>query len=523
MGATGPIGPVGARGPQGFTGEQGDKGGIRYFFSNSTDIPAQANITLYRQSDRGEGQWDGFLQNNAVWNKVDAYDADGASGAVDKMDASITVDILYTGVYTIQFDCDDLGNVKVDGTAVVASPVGGARTNNRSPNYTGTPNSGTIALTAGTHLIEIHAENTQGYHAGWTLMMYDVHGNRVLNTGDLANGHNTGITDGEIRYDGSGASTTGNVYVSRKDIHGIDFGNFITQWDDANNPFKGQLLIKDNYNQGINSDIFNIIGNVRYPSVDIGSNFYSVPVEYIDGGNFINGTQVVLEFIRSGDKGELTPWIHVNENYQANNRDQILANTYAGTFTITLPSNPIPGWEVVIGDGGYRSQSFYTNNVLVVSPDETIADDWTELDVDLGNTITFFLFDGTTWQVEATAGPQGAASTVPGPKGDIVDTVYDAGNTGSNVITLDRANGTAQLLRATGNFTLEVPRNMDVGASLTVIITQDNTGHRVMTPAGLFKFASGYKLLSAAPGATDILSIFNSGVAYYVTITQGYE
>jgi hypothetical protein len=161
---------------------------------------------------------------------------------------------------------------------------------------------------------------------------------------------------------------------------------------------------------------------VSYPAIDIGDNFYTVPVEYIDGIPLYNGEQLVVEFIRSGDKGELTPWIHINSNYQANNRDQILANTYAGTFTITLPSNPIPGWEVVIGDGGVRSQSFYTNNVLVVSPDQTIADDWTELDVDLGNTITFFLFDGTTWQVEATAGPQGITGAT-GPDGNPPGTI----------------------------------------------------------------------------------------------------
>jgi microcystin-dependent protein len=422
-GPTGPVGPTGARGPQGFTGDQGDKGGIRYFFSTSTALPAEANITLYRQGDRGEGQWDGFLSNYAVWDLADAYDGNGASGPVDVTDAAITFDSVLGGTYTIQFDCDDYGYVRYNGNLVVASPVGGARTNNTSSNYTGTPNSGSITVPAGAHKLDIHGENTSGYHAGWSLRMYDANNNEVLNSAQVANNNTTNIEDGELRFEAGAVANTGNIYLSNSDIHSVSFGNYINQWDDSLNDIRGALYIKGNLNSDTQSVVFHITGNVTQYS-----QIFSVPVSYEDGVTFNNGQGIVLEYIKAGDRGDLLPWIEVTGNYTASNGEQILANTYAGIFTITLPSNPQEYNTVVIGDNGDHAQSFYDNVVLVASPDRTIANYDVDLEIDLGNTITYFIFNGDTWQVESTAGPQGVRGPA-GPDGNPVGTILAfAGN-----------------------------------------------------------------------------------------------
>jgi hypothetical protein len=422
-GNTGPVGPTGARGPQGFTGDQGDKGGLRYVFNNSTALPAQANITLYRQTN-GEGQWAAFLQDYAVWDMSNGYDADGASGPIDTMDASITFDSILGGTYTVQFDCDDYGTVIYNGNLVVATPVGGGRSVTTSANYNGgIPESGSFTVPAGSHKLEIHARNTFGYYAGWTLKMFDANGNEVLNSAQVANDETTNIEAGELRFEAGTVANTGNIYINNTDIHSIDFSNYIEQWDDSLNNIRGTLYIKGNLNTDTESVVFHVTGNVTPYS-----QLYAIPVSYEDGITFNSGQGIVVEFIRSGDRGDLLPWKEISANYQAINGEQLLANTYAGIFTITLPSNPQEYNTVVIGDNGDHAQSFYDNVVLVASPDHTIANYDIDLEIDLGNTITYFIFNGDTWQVESTAGPQGVRGPA-GPDGNPVGTILAfAGN-----------------------------------------------------------------------------------------------
>jgi hypothetical protein len=101
------------------------------------------------------------------------------------------------------------------------------------------------------------------------------------------------------------------------------------------------------------------------------------------------------------------------------------------------------------------------------------------------------------------------------------EVVADLG-TISGTFTPNRNNGTIQKLTLTGNITLNVPTNMAPGQSLTLIISQDATGNRVMTPNSAYKFASGFRDLSTEPTAIDMLNIFTDGTLYYTTLTIGY-
>ena len=101
------------------------------------------------------------------------------------------------------------------------------------------------------------------------------------------------------------------------------------------------------------------------------------------------------------------------------------------------------------------------------------------------------------------------------------EVVADLG-TKSGTFTPNRNTGTIQKLTLTGNITLNVPSNMSAGQSLTLIISQDATGNRVMTPNNAYKFASGFRDLSTEPTAIDMLNIFTDGTFYYTTLTIGY-
>jgi hypothetical protein len=102
------------------------------------------------------------------------------------------------------------------------------------------------------------------------------------------------------------------------------------------------------------------------------------------------------------------------------------------------------------------------------------------------------------------------------------ETVYQGGNaTGS--LTPDRNNGTIQKFTLTGNITLTPPTNMSAGQSLTLILTQDSTGNRLLDANTAYLFASGFQTLSTSSGAIDMLNIFGDGSTYYATLTVDYS
>ena len=95
------------------------------------------------------------------------------------------------------------------------------------------------------------------------------------------------------------------------------------------------------------------------------------------------------------------------------------------------------------------------------------------------------------------------------------------GNTGTLFIP-NYQNGIVQRITANNNFTLGAPLNMAAGQSITLIITQDATGSRTMTPNGVYRFAYGVKTLSTTASSIDMLSIFYDGTNYLCNLVKGY-
>lgn len=101
------------------------------------------------------------------------------------------------------------------------------------------------------------------------------------------------------------------------------------------------------------------------------------------------------------------------------------------------------------------------------------------------------------------------------------ESVYSGGNV-SISLTPNYNNGLVQTWTANNNFDLNVPTNMVAGSSLVLIITQDGTGNRTMTPNASLKFANGVKALSTSANAIDLITIFYTGSLYLCSLQRGY-
>lgn len=84
------------------------------------------------------------------------------------------------------------------------------------------------------------------------------------------------------------------------------------------------------------------------------------------------------------------------------------------------------------------------------------------------------------------------------------------------------SSGPVQKVTANNNFTLNLPSGMVTGQSITLVITQDATGSRLMTANASYKFAYGIETLSTAANSIDMLSIFYDGTNYLCNLVKGY-
>ena len=96
-------------------------------------------------------------------------------------------------------------------------------------------------------------------------------------------------------------------------------------------------------------------------------------------------------------------------NYTASNRDNIIADTSAGSFTVTLPASPTSGQYVTI----YDNASWGINNLTIGrngSTIENIADDFV---IDVSSIKVEFIYNGSTWQIYSSVAQTGPGTAVP--------------------------------------------------------------------------------------------------------------
>lgn len=101
----------------------------------------------------------------------------------------------------------------------------------------------------------------------------------------------------------------------------------------------------------------------------------------------------------------------------------------------------------------------------------------------------------------------------------LTETVYNHGNV-SGTVAPDCSSGTVHKMVLTGNLTLNALTNNVTGSGVTILLTQDGTGSRILTST--MKWANGYKTLSTSTGAIDVVSIFYDGTNYLASLSKGF-
>jgi hypothetical protein len=182
-------------------------------------------------------------------------------------------------------------------------------------------------------------------------------------------------------------------------------------------------------------------------------------INTFDGKLFTKKDDGTVSIIEIGSGGGGITYSLKTANYTAKDKDGILANTSAGTFTVTLPASPDIGASVVINDA---ADSFGTNNLIVArngSTIETIADN---LILDLSSVSVSFIYTGTTWQVYSLI----VAQSLPGGGGTTYS-LKTANYTASNKDGI-LADTTA------GTFTVTLPTSPAVGSCIIINDAADN-------------------------------------------------
>lgn len=125
-----------------------------------------------------------------------------------------------------------------------------------------------------------------------------------------------------------------------------------------------------------------------------------------NGSNGFNGSNGSAGFNGSngftGSAGIIN-WITQTSNYTANPFDYILADTSGGTFTISLPQNPVAGTSVIVLD----KSNWSINNLNIGRNTKTIENYADDFILDIGQSRVEFTYDGSTWQIYNSIGPRG--------------------------------------------------------------------------------------------------------------------
>jgi hypothetical protein len=124
--------------------------------------------------------------------------------------------------------------------------------------------------------------------------------------------------------------------------------------------------------------------------------------------------------------GVMSQWTVKTSNYTAVNRDQIIANTAAGSFTVTLPALPTIGTEIAFVDGANWS----VNNLIINNNGSTISGVNDVLNLNIGHSAVTLVYDGSTWQIYSTAGPKGDINSASIGSG----LIYSSGTLSTDIV-----------------------------------------------------------------------------------------
>jgi|TARA_B110000211_G_scaffold14340_1_gene15073 hypothetical protein len=107
---------------------------------------------------------------------------------------------------------------------------------------------------------------------------------------------------GKVWFDTDTLANVAIVYVDDVDVNAVNINSFVDTWDDSTASINGMLQIVESSNNS-NFAIYNVTG-----SVTSASTYSKVAVTHVaSGGSFTDGSNVSLNFTRSGDDGATGP------------------------------------------------------------------------------------------------------------------------------------------------------------------------------------------------------------------------
>jgi len=158
-------------------------------------------------------------------------------------------------------------------------------------------------------------------------------------------------------------------------------------------------------------------------------------------------------------------------NFTVANLQGVLANTNGGAFTVTLPSSPSVGDQVVIADSG---GAFGTNNCIAGRNGSTIEGTAADLNLNINGVSVQFVYSGSTWEVYAQVGGNGGdVVTLTGSQTLTNKTINYANNTLTGVVGV-----TATQTLTNKTLTAAVLNNSVLGGT-----TSTASGNMIVSPA----------------------------------------
>jgi len=212
-------------------------------------------------------------------------------------------------------------------------------------------------------------------------------------------------------------------------------------------------------------------------------------------------------------------------------RENALADTSAGVFTLTLPASPNEGDFVIVSDA---AAAFNTNNLTIGRNGNTIQGSATDLVCDIDQVSITLRYTGGDWRVYATIGAvDGTAVTLTGTQTLTNKTLtnptinnYTEGTVAIGTVTTSHTfsltNGTLQTatLTASTACTFTMPTATS-GKSFILILNQAaSTGNGTATFTGVYWAGGTAPTITAAAGSIDMLSFVSDGTNWYGSAVQ---
>jgi len=220
-------------------------------------------------------------------------------------------------------------------------------------------------------------------------------------------------------------------------------------------------------------------------------------------------------------------YIFVTTTTSVLDRQALLTDTSAGSFTVTLPASPALGDHLVVADAG---NSWGNNSLTIARNGSTIGGLAENLTCNITGASLDLVYDGTTWEVYAQVGGSGGTAvtltdaqtltnkTIAFANNTFVGTLsVSNGGTGANTITgVLKGNGTSSITAATAGTDYVEPTT-----ATNFTAKQTFTGSSSTAGAKIFDIIEGANVSATAANGTINYDVTTQAVLYYTTNASG--